>query len=190
MPYTPKLPRPRREMEQEFTLGGLSYPKKTGYTGYTGYNPLPLAASPSAAQPPETTTKTTETTKGPGPCPGCGGPLRPFAESGSTPGTYRRGFFCGRCGHEAARPPETEPPGFVAEPAPNRRPVYWEDARGGIREGRAVLLGRDGTTFWVGIETTDGFHWVRDDRLRSRSAFEAQRPLRPTQRIREARAHE
>jgi hypothetical protein len=96
---------------------------------------------------------------------------------------------------DAAGPPETttkateatKAPGFLAEPA-SGRPVYWEDARGVIQEGLAVLLGRDGTTFWVGIETTDGFQWVRDDRLRSRAAFEAQRPLRAVEPIRERRA--
>lgn len=131
------------------------------------------------------TTKTTETTKGPGPCPGCGGPLPPFAECGAAT-AYRRGLACQKCGRETERPPETGPFRFVAEAAPNRRPVYWEDARGAIREGWAVLLGRDGDRFWVGVEHGAGFSWVRDDRLRSRSAFEAQRPLRPVEPIREA----
>jgi hypothetical protein len=127
------------------------------------------------------------TTKAPGPCPGCGGPLSPFAEYDTATATYRRGLACQKCGRETERPPETAPRRFLAEPA-SGRPVYWEDARGVIREGRAVLLGRDGTTFWVGIETTDGFQWVRDDRLRSRAAFEAQRPLRAVEPIRERRA--
>jgi hypothetical protein len=179
MPYAPKLPRPRREMEHESALGGLSYPPKTGNTGNTGNNPAPLAASGSADQPP--------VPPGPGPCPDCGGPLRPFAESGSTSGTYRRGLACQKCGRETERPPETAPLGFVAEPATGR-PVYWEDARGAIREGRAVLLGRDGATFWVGVDHAGGFSWVRDDRLRSRAAFEAQRPLRAVEPIRERRA--
>jgi hypothetical protein len=121
------------------------------------------------------------------PCPGCGGPLSPFAESGSTSGTYRRGLACQKCGRETERPPETGPFRFVAEPASAQRPIYWEDARGAIREGRAVLLGRDGEAFWVGVEHDGGFSWVRDDRLRSKRDFETQRPLRAVERIREPR---
>jgi hypothetical protein len=141
---------------------------------------------PSAAQPPETTTKTTETTKGPGPCPGCGGPLSPFAECDTATATYRRGFFCGRCGHETERPPETAE-AIQFEPAPHPSPtVFWESRGRILGPARVVAFAKAGEEFWLLIEHGRESRWIRDTLLRSKRDYETQRPLRAVEPIREA----
>lgn len=62
------------------------------------------------------------------------------------------------------------------------KPVFWLGTDGVIRQGTCLLLAshRDEGRLWgwIGAEATDGWHWIREDRLRSRKDFEAQ-PARP-----------
>jgi hypothetical protein len=60
----------------------------------------------------------------------------------------------------------------IVDPA-SGKPVLWEGMDGVIRVGLALLLGRTGNQYWVGIEHERGFSWVREDRLRPRKALPA-----------------
>jgi hypothetical protein len=75
----------------------------------------------------------------------------------------------------------------VIEPASqNARPIYWESGDGRIL-GPAIpeFLARDGRTFWI-VTTLEGqIRWINADQLRSKKAFEQQKPLRDVELIRE-----
>lgn len=75
--------------------------------------------------------------------------------------------------------PSSAPP-VTVEPAAGQRPIWWESADGVIRRGVAAMLAktREGgkTVCWVSIEDEQGWlTWVRDDRLRTRAQYKAQR---------------
>jgi hypothetical protein len=141
-------------------------------TAPLGDSPAEREAPSAPSQPLEVATKATYATKPP-PCPGCGNPLSRFASYDMATETHRSGLACLACASETEAPSEPAPPGFVSEPA-GGSPVYWERGDGTIVRGRAVLLGRYGETFWFGVEHADGFAWVHERLLRSRSAYEAQ----------------
>jgi hypothetical protein len=126
------------------------------------------------------------TTKAPGPCPGCGGPLSPFAEYDTATATYRRGLACQKCGHEAARPPETAE-AIQFEPAPHPpSAVFWESRGRILGPARVVAFAKAGEEFWLLIEHGRESRWIRDNLLRSKRDYETQQPLRPTEPVREA----
>jgi hypothetical protein len=108
-------------------------------------------------------------------CPSCGRPCVPGSLYDTRDGSHELTWHCLTCGYEAPREPEAEPRGFTSEPASGSTEVFWERGDGQIARGRLVLLGKDVSTGWVGVETADGsFWWVREDKLRSRQAYEAQ----------------
>jgi hypothetical protein len=64
-------------------------------------------------------------------------------------------------------------------------PIYWETTDGNIL-GPAVpeFLARDGNTFWISTTFEGRIWWINADRLRSKKAFETQRPVREIEPIR------
>jgi hypothetical protein len=91
--------------------------------------------------------------------------------------------------HQKDRPEDQE--GISVNPAhPRGRQMYWEDIDGRILgpvvpEHLAKVRTRNGDSFWV-IVTYDGLpRWIRSDRLRSKQAFETQRPVQTIEPIRE-----
>jgi hypothetical protein len=80
---------------------------------------------------------------------------------------------------------------IIIEPAsPKGRPVYWESADCRI-VGPAcpeflaqIGAGLKSTDFWVIVEFKGQPRWVRSDRLRSKQAFLAKRPVQIIEPIR------
>lgn len=77
--------------------------------------------------------------------------------------------------------PKTEKPASVmVEGVADRRPVFWETVTGQIL-GPATVTdcfkvreSTGGESFWLCIEYSGGWRWIRENLLRSRLAFEAQ----------------
>lgn len=73
----------------------------------------------------------------------------------------------------------------VIEPAPpNPRPIYWETGDGRIL-GPAVpeFFLQDGEEYWISVTFEGHIRFLRDDRLRSRKAFEQQAKVRAVEPI-------
>jgi hypothetical protein len=59
----------------------------------------------------------------------------------------------------------------VAKP----RPAHWESADGIVRTGLVTAFGKAGDDeYWLWIESPDRQCWVREDRLRSKDAYDRQ----------------
>lgn len=117
--------------------------------------------------------------------------------------THDAPLQCGRCLPSETRvetlffPGGTRPPSsrvsrtgshtdIIIEPAaPNARPVYWQTGDGRIL-GPAVpeFFLRDGEGYWISVTFKGHVRFIRDDRLRSRKAFEEQAEIREVEPIR------
>jgi hypothetical protein len=78
---------------------------------------------------------------------------------------------------------DTKEPVVIEPAAPNARPVYWERADGSISgPAKPEFLAKVGdgpkASFWVVAEFEAQPVWIRSDRLRSKTAFEQQAPVR------------